>query len=174
MCSHGYFALLQHSCGISHASLALTRSFRPHISQGGRHGCSAFLATSPLSCVGVWLAVEDATVDNGCLFVAPDSHRRGVAHRMTRDGAGSVHWPTGRPDYSEHRLEPLETPQGTLVLLHGSNVHGSNANTSPVSRHAYSMHVVEGAPGWQWLPDNWLQRPAALPFEPLFEPVAAA
>ena len=122
----------------------------------------------------MWLAIEDATVNNGCLFVAPNSHNAGVAHRMTRDDKGSVSWPAGRPDYSEHELEPLETPKGTLVLLHGSNVHGSNANTSPHSRHAYSMHVVEGASGVEWLPDNWLQRPADKPFEPLFATDASA
>lgn len=126
-----------------------------------------------MSCVGIWLAIEDATVDNGCLFVAPDSHNDGVAHRMTRSASGSVTWPQGRPDYSAHALQPLETPKGTLVLLHGANVHGSNANTSPHSRHAYSMHVVEGAPRFEWLPDNWLQRPAEMPFEPLYELSAA-
>ena len=131
--------------------------------------CSSFLATDPLSCVGIWLAVEDATVDNGCLFIANDSHNDGAPHRMTRDGKGSVHWPTGRPDYSQHDLKPVETPKGTLVLLHGSNVHGSNANTSPVSRHAYSMHVVESAHGVEWLPDNWLQRPQDAPFQPLYD-----
>jgi phytanoyl-CoA hydroxylase len=133
------------------------------------HVCSSFLATAPLSCVGIWLAVEDATIDNGCLFIADDSHHDGVAHRMTLDGKGSVHWPQGRPDYSKHDLKPVETPKGTLVLLHGSNVHGSNENTSRASRHAYSMHVVEGAQGTEWLPDNWLQRPPDKPFEPLFE-----
>lgn len=136
--------------------------------------CSSFLASDPFSCVGIWLAVEDATVSNGCLFVARDSHTCGVRKRMTRDGEGGVAWPEGRPDYSDCDLQPLETKAGTLVLLHGSNVHGSNANTSPESRHAYSMHVVEGAPGHTWLPDNWLQRPAELPFEPLYDETAAA
>jgi phytanoyl-CoA hydroxylase len=88
---------------------------------------------------------------------------------MTRDGQGGVHWPSGRPDYSEHVLKPLETPKGTLVLLHGANVHGSSANTSAESRHAYSMHVVESGDGHVWLPDNWLQRPEEMPFEPLFD-----
>ena len=36
------------------------------------------------------------------------------------------------------------------------------------------MHFVEGAPDVRWLPDNWLQREAALPFEPLAPPAAAA
>jgi len=39
-------------------------------------------------------------------------------------------------------------------------------NTSPVSRHSYTLHFVEK--GLPWAPDNWAQRPADLPFEPLF------
>lgn len=35
------------------------------------HQDSSFLATSPLSCVGIWLALEDATRDNGCLWALP-------------------------------------------------------------------------------------------------------
>lgn len=58
---------------------------------------------------------------------------------------------------------------GSLVLLHGANVHLSKENTSPLSRHAYAMHFVEGAPGYDWQPTNWLQRRADLPFEPLYD-----
>lgn len=40
----------------------------------------------------------------------------------------------------------------------GENVHYSCENKSPVSRHSYSMHVVESAPGTLWSPDNWCVR----------------
>ena len=63
---------------------------------------------------------------------------------------------------------------GTLVLLHGANVHMSFENTSPHSRHAFSVHVAEGAPGYSWPADNWLQRPPELPFEPLYDDAIAA
>lgn len=41
------------------------------------------------------------------------------------------------------------------MVLHGANVHFSHENTSPQSRHAYSMHVVEGTPATTWAADNW-------------------
>ncbi len=59
------------------------------------------------------------------------------------------------PEYKTEDFVPLEVPSGSLVLLHGANVHFSYSNTSPQSRHAYSMHVIEGAPGTNYLPDNW-------------------
>lgn len=56
---------------------------------------------------------------------------------------------------------------GTLVLLHHSLVHYSKGNTSDKSRHAYSIHVVEGKDGYKYPEDNWLQRPGDAPFHEL-------
>lgn len=39
------------------------------------HQDSSFLATSPFSCVGTWLALEDATRDNGCMWALPGAPR---------------------------------------------------------------------------------------------------
>jgi phytanoyl-CoA hydroxylase len=119
--------------------------------------------------VGIWLAVEDATLENGCLFAASESHKDGVRGRMVLDeGKTGVTWGSGKPDYSDLALEPLEVKAGTIIVLHGSNVHGSNANTSDISRHAYAMHVVEGESA-EWLPDNWLQRDESFPFQALYD-----
>ena len=131
--------------------------------------CSAFLATDPLSVVGIWLAVEAATEENGCLFVLHDSHHDGIVSHFVRGPDGTVGFPTGKPSWEVSKMKALPVAAGTLVLLHGSNVHGSNQNTSTISRHAYSMHVAEGAKGFVWKSDNWLQRSADLPFEPLYE-----
>ena len=59
------------------------------------------------------------------------------------------------PQYPREDFVPIEVPSGALVLLHGANVHFSHSNASPHSRHAYSMHVIEGAPGTHYLQDNW-------------------
>ena len=44
---------------------------------------------------------------------------------------------------------------GSLLLLHGSNIHFSKDNTSPHPRRAYALHIVEGAAGFHWQKDNW-------------------
>lgn len=59
----------------------------------------------------------------------------------------------------------LEVPAGTLVLLHSANVHFSHANRSDRSRHAYTLHVIEGGKGVKYPEDNWLQRPDSDPFQ---------
>ena len=65
------------------------------------------------------------------------------------------------PEPGDGRLVPFETPAGTLVLLHGQLPHYSGPNRSPKSRHAYSVHLIEGSAAYP--SDNWLQRGADRP-----------
>ncbi len=57
----------------------------------------------------------------------------------------------------------LPCKAGSLVLIHGSVVHMSDANRSDKPRHAYTFHMVEKNSTWS--KDNWLQRDT--PFLPL-------
>ena len=59
------------------------------------------------------------------------------------------------PDFDLSQFTPLEVKAGTLIALHHSNVHYSEHNTSSKSRHAYSLHVVDGSEDHKWLSDNW-------------------
>jgi phytanoyl-CoA hydroxylase len=147
---------------------------------GGEVGChqdATFLYTEPLSVTGFWFALEDATLDNGCLWAAPGGHRtslRKVFKRAgTTDDDGTVFDvldPAPLPAPSE--LVPLEVPAGTLVVLHGLLPHWSDVNRSPRSRHAYSVHCIDAAADYpEW---NWLQRPAHLPLRTLQQTGAAA
>jgi phytanoyl-CoA hydroxylase len=47
------------------------------------------------------------------------------------------------------------------VVLHGLAPHRSSPNTSPRSREAYALHVVDRAT--QWSDDNWLRRRPQMP-----------
>ena len=126
------------------------------------HQDSTFLYTEPKSCVGLWFALEDATVENGCMWGLPGRHRDGLRARMVRDGNGGVRMDRRDPTPFDNDGEvPLEAPAGTLILLHGEAPHRSGANRSDRSRHAYALHVIDGASAYP--PDNWLQRPADLP-----------
>ena len=51
---------------------------------------------------------------------------------------------------------PLETKAGSLVLIHSAVVHYSEDNRSEDTRHAYSIHVIDGKPGVIYPKDNWL------------------
>ena len=60
---------------------------------------------------------------------------------------------------------PLEATAGTMIVLHGSLPHRSGPNRSDKSRHAYTLHIIDGTA--RYLDDNWLQRDPALPLRGL-------
>ncbi|TKA22159.1 hypothetical protein B0A50_08216 [Salinomyces thailandicus] len=140
---------------------------------GGRvppHQDSVFLYTDPPSAVGFWYALEDCTVDNGCLSFAAGSHKRApIRDRFVRndDGTGTVfapnagsQWPRGLEEDEEVRKEVYELGEvkaGTLVLIHGNLLHKSEKNTSKKGRMIYTFHVIEGENGYD--ERNWLQMP---------------
>ncbi|EMS68652.1 hypothetical protein TRIUR3_30268 [Triticum urartu] len=109
------------------------------------HQDNTFLYTEPLSCTGLWLALEDATITNGCLWAIPGSHKNGLKRRMIRDENGT-HFDRPSPLYDQKEFVPLEMKS---AFFH------SFENLSPVSRHALSLHVVD-MEGCKWSKDNWL------------------
>ncbi|KAF5835583.1 hypothetical protein DUNSADRAFT_7185 [Dunaliella salina] len=133
------------------------------------HQDSTFLYTEPMTTVGLWWALEDCTKENGCLWAQPGIHKQGLSRRFSIREDKTSTFDKPKVEYDLSRFVPLECPAGSLVLLHGENVHYSAENTSDISRHSYSMHVVEGASPCKYPADNWLQRPQEMPFEPMYE-----
>jgi len=123
------------------------------------HQDSTFLYTVPQSVTGFWFAVEDAREDNGCLWAVPGSHKHGNKSRFVRNlqGTGTKFDPPGDVCSTEGAV-CLPVPKGSLVILHGDLVHLSHDNLSGSSRHAFTLHVIEGKEGVHYPKENWLQR----------------
>jgi phytanoyl-CoA hydroxylase len=51
---------------------------------------------------------------------------------------------------------PVEVKAGTLVMFKGLLPHYSAPNLSPRSRHAYTLHAVDGRSDWH--EGNWIKR----------------
>ena len=126
------------------------------------HQDSTYIYTEPESCVGFWFALEDATLENGCMQFIPGGHRsplkrrnyRGPDGRLVTSTLDATPWPT-------EELVPIEAETGALVVFDGRSPHLSAANRSPKSRHAYTLHVIDRT--CHYPADNWLQRGPDLP-----------
>uniref|UniRef100_A0A8C5R355 Phytanoyl-CoA dioxygenase domain-containing protein 1 n=1 Tax=Leptobrachium leishanense TaxID=445787 RepID=A0A8C5R355_9ANUR len=122
------------------------------------HQDATFLYTEPLGKItGFWIALEDATEENGCLWFIPGSHRDGISRRMVRSAPGTLprtEFLGEEKEYGDDQFVPVPVPRGSLVLIHGEVVHKSDFNSSPSSRHAYSFHIMD-AERTKWSPDNW-------------------
>jgi phytanoyl-CoA hydroxylase len=135
------------------------------------HQDSTFLYTEPPSAVGFWYALEDATIDNGCLSFAAGSHKRApVKDRFVRvEGqAGTGFIPNEGSKFpsnadledsidGEEEYTVGEVKAGTLVLIHGNLLHKSEKNVSQKGRIIYTFHVIEGENVYDGR--NWLQPP---------------
>lgn len=126
------------------------------------HQDSTFLYTEPTDIAGLWFALEDATIENGCLWAIPGGHQRGLKSRWVRSRNGEMEFEIydGEP-WPDNELVPLEVKKGSLILLHGLLPHRSFENRSPHSRHAYTLHLIH--PDAKYPADNWLQRSGTMP-----------
>jgi phytanoyl-CoA hydroxylase len=126
------------------------------------HQDSTFLYTDPQDIVGLWFALEDATLENGCLWAIPGGHKLGLKSRWVRDGSAGMKFDVfDSTPFPEEKLVPLEVKQGSLILLNGLLPHKSLANRSGKSRHAYTLHFISADS--KYPSDNWLQPTAEMP-----------
>lgn len=138
---------------------------QPHI--GGEVVChqdATYLRTEPETCLGLWVAVEDATEENGCLWGIPGGHKTGglrAAFLREKNSDGTHTKILNELPFEEDKKVPLPAPKGTVLVFGGLFPHMSSANRSDKSRHAYTLHVIDGEADYP--ADNWLRRPESLP-----------
>jgi phytanoyl-CoA hydroxylase len=126
------------------------------------HQDGTFLFTEPLRVLGLWFALEDATIENGCLWAIPGGHKAGLKSRFLRaDGGGTRFETFDESAWPEEKLVPLEVEKGTLIVLHPLSPHLSRENGSSKSRHAYTLHIIDSSA--RYPKENWLQRSAEMP-----------
>jgi ectoine hydroxylase-related dioxygenase (phytanoyl-CoA dioxygenase family) len=83
----------------------------------------------------VWFPLTDATVENGCLTVIPNSHRAGVLQHCP-SGAGLT-----IPERFFHKEEmvPVPMPRGSALFMHRRTCHASLSNNSDDIRWSFDL-----------------------------------
>jgi len=126
------------------------------------HQDSTFIYTEPESCVGFWFALEDATVENGCMQFIPGGHKLGLKERHFRGKDGKLTFETlDDSPWPDNATVAAEAPAGTMVIFDGRAPHLSGPNLSSKSRHAYTLHIIDR--NCHYPAENWLQRRPDLP-----------
>jgi phytanoyl-CoA hydroxylase len=119
------------------------------------HQDEAHIPTRDRSLTGVWIALDDATVENGCLWVIPGSHRAGVLHPVrphddprfdpTPEAFGFAH--------GDDEAVPVELPAGAALVFNGHLLHRSLPNHDPLRmRRALVNHYMSAESLLPWLP----------------------
>lgn len=126
------------------------------------HQDSTYIYTEPESCVGFWFALEDATLENGCMQFIPGAHKLPLKKRNYRKADGELVMEVlDDTPWAEENKVAAEAETGTLVIFDGRAPHLSAANRSSKSRHAYTLHVIDQK--CRYPAENWLQRSDDMP-----------
>jgi ectoine hydroxylase-related dioxygenase (phytanoyl-CoA dioxygenase family) len=99
----------------------------------------------PADLISCWVALDDATLENGCMRMVPGSHKWG-AHRGLRSGEGFAPGYDAEqiPSGAEVRAVPCEVKAGHGMFHHCLTWHGSPPNPSPRPRRAIAVHYMPG------------------------------
>jgi ectoine hydroxylase-related dioxygenase (phytanoyl-CoA dioxygenase family) len=119
------------------------------------HQDESHIPTRDRSLTAVWIALDDATVDNGCLWVIPGSHRQGVLYPVqeTSDRRyDSTEHAYGFPDDDQDAVA-VELAAGAAVVFDGHLLHRSLPNTSRGGmRRAVVLHYMSAESLLPWFP----------------------
>ncbi|MCE9615508.1 MAG: phytanoyl-CoA dioxygenase family protein [Lentisphaerae bacterium] len=114
----------------------------------GWHQDSGYMVTKPLAYITCWTAISRTFVENGCIWVIPGSHKRGLLPHARNQVDQS--WDAQNVDESGAIPVPMEP--GQVAIFSSLMLHKSGANVSRDVRHGYvpQYHVpgiVEQATG---------------------------
>ena len=82
------------------------------------HQDNWFIHSDPLSCYGIWFAIEDATLDNGCLWAVPGSHKEHPCQKRFIRTGNKVSFDVDKMEFPPRDDEyvSLPVPKGNYFL----------------------------------------------------------
>ena len=103
---------------------------------------SYWTRTVPLQHLTCWVGLDDATIENGCLYYVPKSQHWGLLDKpdLAGDMDGLMRYLTDQQK-TEFKPVPIEMKKGHAAFHHPLMVHGSFANKSERSRRAFVLNV---------------------------------
>ncbi len=114
------------------------------------HQDEIYIPTRDRSLVGGWIAIDDATIPNGCLWVVPGSHRTGYLYpQKPHNNPDEFDFAPESFGFDESQEVPVEVKAGTLVFFNGYLLHRSRRNRSQIYRRVLVNHYMNA---WSLLP----------------------
>lgn len=116
------------------------------------HQDEIYIPTRDRSLIGAWIALDDATTENGCLWIIPGSHRPGLLYPQR--GAADLDEFDGSAEsygFDESQEVPVEVKTGSVVFFNGYLLHRSKRNRSQTCyRRALVNHYMTAESFLPW------------------------
>lgn len=120
----------------------------PHVgSAKPYHQDGPYWPIEPMDHCTLWIALDDATRENGCMRFLPRTHKLGpLSHDATQ---GHHRMPEGWKSMSQHPDEvTIEARAGSGSCHHGLVLHETSDNRSPYRRRAMTMAFMKSTTRW--------------------------
>lgn len=96
-----------------------------------------FKANKPNAVVSCWVALDDATIANGCMWMLPKEHKVILEHIQATGKGFEI------PNVDEQKAIPIELKAGQCLFHHGLAPHRTLANSTKDHRRAFSLHFMD-------------------------------
>jgi ectoine hydroxylase-related dioxygenase (phytanoyl-CoA dioxygenase family) len=96
-----------------------------------------FQVNKPNAVVSCWVALDDATIFNGCMWMLPKQHKDILEHSPASGKGFEI------PNIDESKAVPIELKAGQCLFHHGLTPHRTLANSTSDHRRAFSLHFMD-------------------------------
>jgi phytanoyl-CoA hydroxylase len=114
---------------------------RPWANPTAWHLDNPFWSFYDKNSISIWVALDDATLENGCLYFIPGSHKKTTFKNSSigrnMDGIFDVY-----PELSKSRPVAAPMKAGSCSFHNGLTVHGANANMTNGFRRAMTCSFM--------------------------------
>lgn len=125
---------------------------RPWANPTSWHLDTPFWSFSDRRALSIWVALDDVTLENGCLFFIPGSHKRtsfenaGIGKNMS--GIFDVY-----PEFKQTQPQAAVIKAGSCSFHNGLTIHGAHANMTPGFRRAMTCAYMPDGNTYNGIPN---------------------
>ncbi|MEQ9407648.1 MAG: phytanoyl-CoA dioxygenase family protein [Fuerstiella sp.] len=113
------------------------------------HQDSAYFTVEPRALVTCWIALDDVTIQNGCMWVVPGSHRGELHdHSQPWDVGGRVDMQVPDEKIDRSQETPIIMSAGSCSFHHSMLLHRSGRNQTDTHRRGLAIHYMSAESRW--------------------------
>ena len=113
------------------------------------HQDSAYFFIEPMALVTCWAALDDVTLENGCMWVVPGSQRLGVLdHSQSWQIGDRVDKRVPESAFDQQKEVPITMKAGSCSFHHSLMLHKSNSNQTQNPRRGAAVHYMSATSRW--------------------------
>ena len=119
------------------------------------HQDSPYFKIEPMALVTAWAALDDVTLENGCMYVVPGSQHNGpLEHSEPWMVGGRQDMKIPDSAFDRTQEQPITMKAGDCSFHHSLILHRSGPNATPHFRRGYATHFMSARSRWTGAPED--------------------